>query len=48
MLLITDYLPPVLSAVVQLHLLGCLHLPEDGQDLLPGQVRKSFFIFFYG
>ena len=44
-LLLLGYdLPPHVPAERQLPSLGCLYLPEDGEDLLPGQVRQGLLI----
>ena len=48
-LLLLGYdLPPHLPAEGQLATLGRLYLPEDGEDLLPGQVGQRLLILLQG
>lgn len=44
LLLLRDDLPSDLPAEGQLATLGCLYLPEDGEDFLPGQVGQRLLI----
>ena len=48
LLLLRDDLPPDLPAEGQLPALGRLYLPEDGEDLLPGQVGQRLLILLQG
>ena len=48
LLLLADDLPPDLPAQGQLPALGRLYLPEDGEDLLPGQVGQRLLILLQG
>ena len=48
LLLLADDLPPDLPAQGQLPTLGRLYLPEDGEDLVPGQVGEGLFILLEG
>ena len=48
LLLLADDLPPDLPAQGQLPALGRLYLPEDGEDLVPGQVGQGLLILLQG
>ena len=48
LLLLGDDLSPDLPAEGQLATLGRLYLPEDGEDLLPGQVGQRLLILLQG
>ena len=48
LLLLRDDLPPDLPTEGQLPALGRLYLPEDGEDLLPGQVGQRLLILLQG
>ena len=48
LLLLGNDLSPDVPAERQLASLGRLYLPEDGEDLLPGQVRQGLLILLQG
>ena len=48
LLLLADDLPSHLPTHGQLSALGRLDLPEDGEDLVTGQVRQSLLILLEG